>query len=125
MSKSGLPKVIITSTTMVEIDMIHRNFMHLAGRINEKVTNCGKGHSSFIGTLRFHRIMYGINGFFEHDEGGDDDPSTMGHEDVKYMSDNSGYPYFVAYHQFHAFFAWLCRRDNHARMYCESEVCRP
>jgi hypothetical protein len=38
MSKSGPPVFISTSTTIVEIDMIHRNFVHFGKKINEKVT---------------------------------------------------------------------------------------
>jgi hypothetical protein len=38
MNESGLPVVIITSTTMVEINLIRRNFVHLAGKINKKIT---------------------------------------------------------------------------------------
>ncbi len=80
---------------------------------------------SFVGTLRFHHIMYGINGLFEHEEGGEDNLSAMGHEDKEYVTDNSGYLYFVAYHQLHAFFAWPRCRNDRARMYCEFEVCCP
>ena len=38
MNKSGSPVFIITSTTMVKIDMIRRNSVHTAKTINEKVT---------------------------------------------------------------------------------------
>ena len=38
MSKSGPLVFISTSTTIVEIDMIHRNFVHFGKKINEKVT---------------------------------------------------------------------------------------
>jgi hypothetical protein len=38
MSKSGPLVFISTSTTIVEIDMIRRNFMHFGKKINEKVT---------------------------------------------------------------------------------------
>ena len=38
MNKSGIPVVIINSTAMVEINLIRRNLVHLAGKINEKIT---------------------------------------------------------------------------------------
>ena len=38
MNTSGSPVFIITSTTMVKIDMIRRNSVHTAKTINEKVT---------------------------------------------------------------------------------------
>ncbi len=38
MNTSGSPVFMITSTTMVKIDMIRCNFMHFAKTIDEKVT---------------------------------------------------------------------------------------
>ena len=78
---------------------------------------------SFIGTLQFHGILYGIDGYFNHEGGGDNDSSNAWCEGPEYVSDSSGYPYFIAYNQLHAFFAWVHLRDDHMEMYLEFEVC--
>ena len=70
----------------------------------------------FVGTLQFHHILYGVDGSFDHEGGGDDDLSNAWCEGPKYVSDSSGYPYFIAYNQLHAFFARVHLCDNHIKV---------
>ncbi len=53
---------------------------------------------------------------------GDDDLLNTWCESPKYVSDSSEYPYFTAYNQLHAFFAWVHLCYDRMEMYCKFEV---
>jgi hypothetical protein len=72
---------------------------------------------AFIGENKYHMIQYGISGLYDYEK------EESNPFDCFKVDDNSGREYFVAFHQWNAYKAWLSLFLGKEECFLQFEVC--